>query len=58
MQILVWAAMLAAPPLTFVYTWSYARRLWERKQKRGAAGLALLALAAVVLPYYMIFFRD
>jgi predicted membrane channel-forming protein YqfA (hemolysin III family) len=49
MVILVWI---------LVYTGSYGLWTWRKKNRLGAAAVFIVALAAVVLPIYAIFFRE
>lgn len=42
----------------FVYTASYGNWTWKRKNKLGAVMVYVVAIAALVLPVYTIFFRD
>ena len=41
-----------------VYTASYGRWTWKRKNKLGAMMIFLIALAVLVLPIYTIFFKE
>ncbi|HEY9059289.1 MULTISPECIES: hypothetical protein [Oscillospiraceae] len=40
-----------------IYTFSYARYAWESKNKAGAAGILILMLAALLLPFFIIVLR-
>lgn len=42
----------------FIYTASYARWTWNKKNRLGAAAVFILALAVLVLPIYTAFFRG
>lgn len=50
-------ATIVIPALTALYTWNYARWAWRHKLKRGALGLAVLALGTIALPAYLLFFQ-
>lgn len=52
------ALILAVPLLVAIYTWNYARWAWRHELKRGAVGLALLAVATLALPLYMLLSRP
>jgi len=41
----------------FIYTLSYARWVWKKKNRLGAIMVFLVAIIALVLPVYSIFFR-
>lgn len=54
---LLYEAFLWLFPLAIgFYTFSYARWLWRQKNKRGALGVALLALLATLYPGFVLFF--
>lgn len=42
---------------TFIYTASYARWTWNKKNRLGAFMLMLLASAVLILPIYTLLFR-
>lgn len=44
--------------LTAVNPLSYAKYNWSRKNKLGAIGVILLALAAVIIPSVLLFLRE
>lgn len=39
-----------------IYTFNYARYAWKSKNPAGAAGIFLLMLAALLLPFFMLVF--
>lgn len=43
---------------TFIYTTSYGIWTWKKKNKLGAIALVVIALAALILPVYTIYFRK
>ena len=43
---------------TFIYTISYGKWIWKKKNILGAIMVFLLAVTILVLPIYSIFFRD
>lgn len=43
---------------TFIYTLSYARYVWNRKNRLGAIAILLLALTALMLPVLTILIRG
>ncbi|MBZ4653012.1 MAG: hypothetical protein JG781_350 [Peptococcaceae bacterium] len=51
-DLLLWTVPLV---ITF-YTLSYAWWLWQQKQKRGAVGVAALALITALYPGFVLFF--
>lgn len=57
MEHLIFLAMILTPILIGIYTWNYARWAWKKQLKRGAFGLALLALASTSLPLWLLFRR-
>jgi hypothetical protein len=42
----------------FIYTVSYGRWTWKRKNRFGAVMVVLLAVVAFVFPLYALFFRQ
>ena len=42
--------------LISIYTLSYMLLLWRKKIKKGAVGVLLLALAAILYPVFVVFF--
>lgn len=55
MSALVLVLTYGVPVLVAIYTWNYARWAWRKERKRGAVGLALIAIATVALPLYMLY---
>jgi hypothetical protein len=51
-DILLWLIAI----LVGLYTWVYALWLWRKKQKKGAFGVAVLAVFAVLYTGYVLFF--
>ena len=51
-DLLLWGVALAVG----LYTLSYAVWLWKKKNRRGALGVALLALLASFYPGIILFF--
>lgn len=43
---------------TFIYTISYGRWTWKKKNKLGAIMIFILAIAVILLPVYSLFFRS
>lgn len=41
-----------------IYTASYGKWTWKRKNKLGALMIFLIAIAVLVLPIYTIFFKE
>lgn len=41
-----------------IYTASFGRWTWKKKNKLGAVMVFLIALAVLVLPFYTLFFRH
>ncbi len=44
------------PLLISLYTLTYAWWLWQQKRKRGAVGVAALALITALYPGFVLFF--
>lgn len=42
----------------FVRTVSYGRWTWQKKNKLGAVMIFLVALTALILPIYSMYFKD
>ncbi|MGI6606563.1 MAG: hypothetical protein ACOX2X_05925 [Peptococcia bacterium] len=51
-DILLWLVAI----LVGIYTWLYAMWLWRQQQKRGAFGVAVIAVFAVLYSGYVLFF--
>lgn len=42
----------------FLYTISYGKWEWQKKNRLAGAMVVIIALAALVLPVYLLFFRE
>lgn len=42
----------------FAYTVSYAKWVWKEKNRVGAMAVFVVGAASLLLPLYMIFFRE
>lgn len=42
----------------FIRTVSYGRWTWQRKNKLGAVMIFIVALTALILPIYSMYFKD
>ena len=51
-DILLWLVAI----LVGIYTWAYAMWLWRQQLKRGAFGVAVLAVFTVLYSGYVLFF--
>lgn len=54
MALLAGLISFAVPLLIGIYTYNYGRWAWRQGLRRGAAGLYLLALAAVLVPAWLV----
>jgi hypothetical protein len=53
-RIIMYAAILCV----CIYTASYGRWTWKKKNKLGAVVLFILSITVVALPIYTLYFRD
>lgn len=56
MKFLAIVSALLIITATFIYSCSYVFQLYRDKAYRGAVGVSVLTLLAVVLPIYVLFF--
>jgi hypothetical protein len=49
---------LLAPLLVAIYTWNYARWAWRQELYLGAVGLVLLAIMAIAVPGWVLWFLS
>lgn len=57
MSNIIYEGLLWLIPLGIsVYTLSYARWLWEKNNKKGAIGVAALAVISFIYPGFVLFF--
>lgn len=56
MKNIVYEGLLWLVPLGVgIYTLSYAKWLWQKKNKKGAIGVATIAALAVLYPGFVLF---